>query len=175
MNNAGQKSAVERRKRNRLSLLRLPGAWHLSVKLRRRCKTSWITILAEHAHSFAIDSGLDLSDKNEVRAFAVRKLRGYGRNPPASFLPTAQDRLFFPMHAMLPQMYLLQMWRRTREMGINRILRVAPESALQVHSRLRALGFNWTHTTALALEPAIQLAEEGKNVVAMVYGTGQWY
>ncbi len=131
------------------------------------------TLLAEHSNASAVDSALNLADKIAVRAFARRKLGEYfGRTPPV-FCVSKQDQLFFPLHPVLPNRYMLQLWKQTGETGVSRVLRVAPEAALRVHGRLRAAGFNWTHTTALALEPAIRLAEEGKNVVAMVYGANR--
>lgn len=131
------------------------------------------TLLVELTKYTTIDPALDLADKNAVRVFARSKLREYlRRDPPAASVPT-EDLVFFPTHASLPNRYLLQLWRHTGETGISRVLRVAPEAALRVHGRLRAAGFNWTHTTALALEPAIRLAEEGKNVIAMVYGANR--
>lgn len=131
------------------------------------------TILAEHEHASAMNLTLDLADPNAVRAFARDKLREYFGHTPPTATVSKDDLLYFPLHPILPNRYLLQLWKHTGETGVSRVLRVAPEAALRIHGRLRAAGFDWTHTTALALEPAIRLAEEGKNVVAMVYGANR--
>jgi len=130
-------------------------------------------ILVEHADASTMDMTLDLRDPDAVRAFARQKIKGYRRRNRPSRLLSEEDLLFFPLHVDLPTLYLLQLWEYTGDIGVDRILRVAPESVLLVHERLRVAGFDWTHTTALALEPAIRLADEGKNVVAMVYGANR--
>ncbi len=128
------------------------------------------TLLVELTKYPTIDPLLDLTNKDAVRAFARSKLREYSKqNPPTVSVPV-KDLVFFPIHASIPNRYLLQFWRHTGEIGVDRILHVMPEAAISTHERLRKLGLNWTHTTALALESAIRLANEGKNVVTMVYG-----
>lgn len=138
-------------------------------KIAKRFQTTE-TLLAEYADASAMDANLNLANPNAVRTFARGKLLEYfGRTPPTTLV--SKDNLrYFPLHPVLPNRYLLQLWKHTGETGISRVLRVAPEAALRVHERLRVAGFDWTHTTSLALAPAIQLAEEGKTVVAMVYG-----
>ena len=114
----------------------------------------------------------DLKNKDKVREFARKGLVWYLTSTPD--LPiTDVDAMAFPLHLHGASFALLRVWEETGEPGIDHVVQATRADTMRVQARLRAAGYDWTDTTAFALVEAIRLAEEGKNVVAMVYGKGK--
>ena len=132
------------------------------------------TILVECAESSTFDSSLDLRDKEAVKAFAEEKLLGYLDHDPPAFSLSAKDLLFFPLHVDLPNRLWLEFLALTGKVPFDRVVKVSQDAALQVQGRLRKAGFDFGPTTAMALVPAIEGAEqENKTFAAVVYGKGK--
>ena len=107
-----------------------------------------------------------------MRTIARNMLKGYSMRNPSASTPEV-DRSLFPLHVALASVPILRCVALTGKPGIDLVVRVTIEDADRVQTQLRAVGYNWTYTTAFALVKAIQLANEGKNVVAMVYGANR--
>ncbi|OGG54099.1 hypothetical protein A2851_03560 [Candidatus Kaiserbacteria bacterium RIFCSPHIGHO2_01_FULL_53_29] len=127
------------------------------------------TILATKYTS--IDRAI-LRDESKMRTIARNMLKGYSMRNPSASTPEV-DRSLFPLHVALASVPILRCVALTGKPGIDLVVRVTIEDADRVQTQLRAVGYNWTYTTAFALVKAIQLANEGKNVVAMVYGANR--
>ncbi|MDP3646208.1 MAG: hypothetical protein Q8R25_03910 [bacterium] len=114
----------------------------------------------------------DLKDADKMRSRARDLLKQYSiRNPSVSI--TTVDAEVSPLHMVLPSVALLRLVALTGKPGIDLVQKVEREDRERVQERLRTAGHNWTGTTAMALVPAIQLANQGKTVVTMVYGKGK--
>jgi len=79
---------------------------------------------------------------------------------------------YFPLHVELPSRYLLLKWLDSGEMGFDEARGVNVFETESLRTRLREINksYDWSKTTALSLVPAIEAANQGKNVVVMSYG-----
>jgi len=66
----------------------------------------------------------------------------------------------------------LLLWASTGDIGFDKVVQIPTKEALKTREQLQAINpdYDWTKTTALTLNPAIELANQGKNVLVMAYG-----
>ena len=141
--------------------------WGIGGKLKDRFSSETI-LVTKTVH---VERG-DLYDENKMRTRAREMLRQYSfRNPSVSI--SEADFRVSPLHMVLPSLSLLRLIAHTGKPGLDQVEIVTDEERERVQEHLRLSGFDWTGTTAMALVKAIQLANEGKTVVAMVYGVNQ--
>ena len=113
-----------------------------------------------------------LKDEAKMKVLARDMLKKYTMRNPSASTPEV-DRKLFPLHVALASVPVLRVVAHTGKPWVDHMAQVELEDALRVQALLRAAGYNWTLTTAFALVQAIQLAQSGKNIVAMVYGKGK--
>ena len=141
--------------------------WGIGRKLAERYSSETIMVTKTVSVNRA-----DLKDEDKMRSRARDMLKQYSiRNPSVPI--SESDFKVFPLHMVLPSVALLRLVALTGKPGVDLVEKVAGEDRERVQAQLRTNGYNWTDTTAMALVKAIQFANEGKNVVAMVYGKGK--
>ena len=74
----------------------------------------------------------------------------------------------FPLHKYIKNVYLKKLWNETG-VGFDSLEKVTTEQVESTRNLLKNKGFDWSDTSALATNKAIDLANEGKNVVVMAY------
>lgn len=125
------------------------------------------TIVVEPETNQTIDKQLDLRDSEQIKVFAKDKLKNYS-------LKDWNRRVsgIFPLHAKHPNMYLLRLWAHTGNVGFDKVVHIRNNDTLKTQQELKEINpeYYWTKTTALTLNPAIELAKKGQNVVVMAYG-----
>lgn len=124
-------------------------------------------IVVEPEGNRTINEEVDLSSPEEVKGFAKGKLRNY--------FPENWDRKYsgvFPLHVSGASRYLLLLWAQTGDIGFDEVLGVPTLVINETQRRLASINpdYDWTKSTSLTLAPAIDLAEQGKNVLVMAYG-----
>src|SRR3989338_3090789 len=125
------------------------------------------TVLLEPKKGRTVDPSLDLSNPEEVKSFAKRKLRDYSLDDWNRINPG-----IFPLHVKHPNRYLLINWLYKGYTGIDSTVGISSSEVNKIQKRLRRLSpeYDWTKTTALTMVPAIEAANRGKNVLVMSYG-----
>ena len=113
----------------------------------------------------------DLKDEQKVKAWARENRKEYSKPDPAE--RSELDELFFPLHVSAVNPYLLDLWEVTGKPGVDRVVKVDLAAFKEVQQRLRDTGHDWTNTTAMTLQPAVELARQGKNVLTMAYGSSR--
>lgn len=117
-----------------------------------------------------IPKGLDLQNPSAVQKFAKGNLRNYSLD---DWVDSGRKGSgIWPLHARHPNMYLLRAWAHTGEIGFDSVIHLPTKDITETQTRLNELNqdYNWTKTTALTLNPAIEMAKDGKNVLVMAYG-----
>jgi len=127
------------------------------------------TIVVEPVVGRTLEGLVDLSDPLYVREFAKRKSKS---NLNEWVKQGKYITLALPLHASIPNRYLLDLWRATGKTGIDGLRMIGEGSIQRTQDMLRHINsdYDWTPTTALTLIPAIHMAEEGKDVLVMAYG-----
>jgi len=127
------------------------------------------TIVVEPTINRTLDDSVDFSNPQQVKEFARRKLQTSlgGR--------AGLERLFsgaVPLHEEIPNLYLLHSWKATGDFGFDGVINIDTDTKFRTRDLLKKTNqeYDWTDTTSLALAPAIELAEQGKNVLIMSYG-----
>jgi len=125
------------------------------------------TLVVEPETNITIDQNLDLTNSKQVKDFANRKLRNYSLDD--------HDKHYsgiFPLHVSGASRYLLLLWGSIEDIGFDKTVQIPTKEVLKTKRQLQEINpdYNWTKTTALTLNPAIELAKEGKNVLVMAYG-----
>lgn len=125
------------------------------------------TMVVEPTTNPTIPDSLDLSDPKAVKEFARKEFRNYT-------LPNWDKKHsgIAPLHGAHVNRYMLMDWSQTGRTGIDGTIKVTPSKVTEIQEGLRDINpdYDWTETTALALAPAIQSAQKGKNVLVMAYG-----
>lgn len=124
-------------------------------------------VLVEPTVNQTIDPSLDLTDPIAVKQFARNSLKHYDN--------VSWDEDYsgmMPLHMHRANRYVLANWSFTGDTGIDKIINVPHEKADSLNMDIRGIeeDWYWTQTTFLTLAPAIELANEGKNVIVMAYG-----
>jgi hypothetical protein len=125
------------------------------------------TLVVEPETNITIDPKLNLTDSKKIRDFANSNLRNYDLKD-----WDKHHSGIFPLHIGGANRYLLLLWASTGDIGFDKAVQIPTKEALKTRKQLQKINpdYNWTKTTALTLNPAIQLANQGKNVLVMAYG-----
>ena len=139
----------------------------LGTKIKYRfpnCKVN----LVEPERQRTISPTLNLHDKDAVKEFAGKELKGYKVDESKLIV----DPKNLPLHAEHANRYLLLNWKFTGKTGIDSLFGVTNNQRDNLGNYLSRLNpeYSWTGTTYDALFPAIESAREGKNVLVMAYG-----
>ena len=138
-------------------------------KVRQRFANGKI-YLVEPEVTATIPKDLDLRNPKAVREFARKSLITYSLD---EWVETGRRGSgAWPLHARHPNMYILRAWAHTGETGFDETIHLHTTDMNDTLERLRNLNpdYNWTKTTALTLNPAIEMAKDGKDVLVMAYG-----
>jgi hypothetical protein len=117
-----------------------------------------------------IPKGLDLSNPVAVKEFSKGNLRDYSLD---EWVESGRKGSgVWPLHARHPNMYLLRAWAHSGNTGFDGAIPLKTADINDTQERIRSLNpdYDWTKTTALTLNPAIEMAKEGKDVLVMAYG-----
>ena len=138
-------------------------------KIRQRFSDGKIYTVEPQLHS-TIPQDLDLKDAQAVKEFSKGNLRDYSLDEWVD----GGRRLsgVWPLHARHPNMYLLRAWAHTGDTGFDEVIHLPTSDINETQEKMNGLNpeYNWTKTTALTLNPAIEMAKDGKNVLVMAYG-----
>tara|TARA_Y100000310_G_scaffold333304_1_gene410589 strand:- start:132 stop:1205 length:1074 start_codon:yes stop_codon:yes gene_type:complete len=126
--------------------------------------------VVEPRNTATIPQDLELSNPEAVKEFSKANLRDYSLD---EWVENGKKHSgVWPLHARHPNMYLLRAWAHSGDIGFDEATYLQTEDINGTHRMLRGLNpdYDWTKTTALTLNPAIEMAKEGKNVLVMAYG-----
>jgi hypothetical protein len=125
------------------------------------------TLVVEPETNITINPDLDLTNSKQIKDFANSKLRNYDLKD-----WDKHHSGIFPLHIGGANRYLLLLWASTGDIGFDKTIQIPTKEALKTREQLQAINpdYDWTKTTALTLNPAIELANQGKNVLVMSYG-----
>lgn len=136
-------------------------------KIKQRFPHCCETIVVEPEINKTIDSSIDFTSPSQVKTFAKKKLEEFsldGWNGKYSGI--------FPLHISLANRYLLLFWANQGNFGFDNVISVSTRDTMKTLKTLVEINpeYNWSKTTFLTLTPAIELANQGKNVLVMAYG-----
>lgn len=125
------------------------------------------TLVVEPKVNITIDPNLDLRDSKQIRAFAKSKLKNYSLKD-----WNKNYSGIFPLHVSGANRYLLLLWANTGDIGFDEVFYIPTKEVLKTKEQLQKKNpdYNWTKTTALTLNPVIELANQGQNVLVIAYG-----
>ena len=117
-----------------------------------------------------IPKDLDLKNPLEIKEFSKKNIKNYSLDEWVNGGRKGSGA--WPLHAKHPSMYLLRLWSKTGNIGFDEIIHLSTQKMNETQIKIKDLNpeYNWTKTTALTLNPAIELAKQGKNVLVMAYG-----